>query len=130
MSDLLRTFLETLAAAQREGWADKLALWVFVLATLSAALMAIRGYQIALRKLEEQYRARIAELEARLKEWEDRHAWETQRLRDKLDRLQTLVLSTYGSNVPQAFLELMLEPEQARKPGAEVQGQMGPAASA
>lgn len=129
VTDLLRTFLETLAAAQREGWADKLALWVFVLVTLAAALWAIRTRERTMRALEAQYQDRIADLELRLAGCEGKHGQQeeaSERMRQKIERIATLLLTSMpASDLQKAFVELMIDPPFSK----EVQGLHGPAAN-
>ena len=108
-----RALLETMAAAQRDGWGAIFVLWVFALAAVGAAVLALRAYRGA-------NDARIDALGQRLDDCERKHeqqsrALELARLRhDRLQRKLSLVtgllVARFGdSGFPADMLRVMLD---------------------
>jgi hypothetical protein len=112
-----RALLEAMVAAQREGWGASFVLWVFVLAAVGAAALALRAYRGA-------NEARIDALTERLDDCERKHAQQSQVLEQALqqarvrhDRLQRklalvtgLLIAKLGERgVPDGLLALILD---------------------
>jgi len=105
MSDLFKSFLDGIQASQQGGWSGAFALWMFVMVTLAAALLALRAYRTA-------NDARLHALSERLDKCEQKHEDERERrarIQRKLSMVTGLLISQLGNRaLPDGFLQIIL----------------------